>query len=360
MSPVIGIFSLRNDLHALAIQRALRSRRGISCHVFETDDFVHAGRLTWSLDRPPSLRDREGRSVDPRELNLIWWRRAGFPQREHPALGDERDRAFVDNEWKYALHGMLATEFTGVWVNDPERNRRAENKLVQLRAAEACGLRVPRTLVSQDPLAVRRFVAECGREGAIVKAVRGGRRRFLWTMRVQEDALDDAGIELAPAIYQELVPGTQHLRICCFGDDVHCVSLESQELDWRGDLCVPFQVASLDHVTRARVIAVRERLGLRMAIMDAKVTDDGEVVWLEANPQGQFLFAQGMTGVDLIEPFVSFLLGEVVVADSRLRDASWSGLPRAGSADAELTVVVPSPTPERFAVVDRARVVRDR
>jgi glutathione synthase/RimK-type ligase-like ATP-grasp enzyme len=307
MRRTIAIFSLRNDLHALAIQRALRTRPHTACHVFETDDFVHGGRLTWSLDRPPSLRDREGAAVDPRDLDLIWWRRAGFPQREHVALGTDGDRAFVDNEWKYALHGLLSTEFTGVWVNDPERNRRAENKLVQLRAAQECGLRVPRTLVSQDPLAVRRFVAECRAGGAIVKAVRGGRRRFLWTRRVDQSRLDDAGIELAPAIYQELVPGTVHLRICCFGDDVHCVSLKSEDLDWRGDLCVPFRVASLDELTRSRVLALRQRLGLRMAIMDAKVTDDGEFVWLEANPQGQFLFAQGITGVDLIEPFASFL-----------------------------------------------------
>jgi glutathione synthase/RimK-type ligase-like ATP-grasp enzyme len=313
MSSVIGIFSLKNDLHALAIQRALRGRHGTKCHVFETDDFVHAGRLTWAIggaqggDRP-SLRDREGVTVDPRDLDLVWWRRAGFPQRAHPALGDPRDQAFVDNEWKYAVHGMLANAFAGTWVNDPERNRRAENKLVQLQVAASCGLRVPRTLVSQDPVVVRRFVAEHREQGTIVKAVRGGRRRFLWTVRVDESQLDDTEIELSPTIYQELVPGRMHLRICCFGAEVHTFALESQDLDWRGDLCVPFRPVMLDEVTRERVIALRSRLGLRMAIMDAKVTPDGEVVWLEANPQGQFLFAQGITGVDLIEPFAEFLV----------------------------------------------------
>ena len=118
MPHAIGIFSLKDDLHALAVQHALRNQPGTTCHVFETNDFVHAGCLTWSIDgdasvAPPSLRDREGKLVDPRALDLIWWRRVGFPQRDHVALDDASDKAIIDNEWRYALHGTLANEFTG-------------------------------------------------------------------------------------------------------------------------------------------------------------------------------------------------------------------------------------------------------
>lgn len=312
MPTTIGIFSVRNDLHALAIQHALSSRAGVVCHVFETDDFVHAGHLTWSIGgggrgAPPAIRDRAGRIIDVRALDLIWWRRANFPQRDHPALHDPGDKALVDHEWKYALFGMLGNEFMGTWINDPERGRRAENKLVQLQAAVDSGFRVPRTLVSQDPGAVRRFCAECAATGVIVKAVRGTRRRFLWATMVDESRLDDRAIALSPAIYQEFVAGDVHLRICVFGDEVHAFALESKEVDWRGDLCIPCRAVELDSATRRAIAALLRRLGLRMAIMDAKLTSEGEPVWLEANPQGQFLFAQGMTGVDLIESFSSFL-----------------------------------------------------
>ena len=315
MRRTIGIFSLKDDLHALAIEHALRGDSRTACHVFETDDFVHEGRLTWSIgggapSDPAALRDRCGELVELRTLDLIWWRRAGFPQREHHALDDASDRALVDNEWKYALYGALDNEFRGTWINDPQRNRRAENKLVQLRAAVDSGLRVPRTLVSQDPAAVRRFCAESGPRGAIVKAVRGARRRFLWAVRVDESRLDDGSIALSPAIYQELIPGDVHLRICCFGEEIRTFALESAELDWRNDLSVPCREFRLDEESRQRIADVLRRLGLRMAVMDAKLTPDGELVWLEANPQGQFLFVQGMTGVDLIEPFASFLVGE--------------------------------------------------
>jgi hypothetical protein len=47
-------------------------------------------------------------------------------------------------------------------------------------------------------------------------------------------------------------------------------------------------------------------LNLRMGIFDLKVSDDGPV-WLEVNPQGQFLFLEGITGVDLTTLFAKFL-----------------------------------------------------
>jgi hypothetical protein len=38
------------------------------------------------------------------------------------------------------------------------------------------------------------------------------------------------------------------------------------------------------------------------------LTPAGELVWLEVNPQGQFLFLQGITGMPLAEHFADFLI----------------------------------------------------
>jgi glutathione synthase/RimK-type ligase-like ATP-grasp enzyme len=294
--PAIGIFSVTDDLHALAVQHELEAR-GVACHVVETDNVLHAGGLTWTIEHTSRegtslVRSRDGRMLDVRRLDAIWWRRAGYPQRPHPAIPDEADQALVENEWKCALHGMLANAFSGTWINDPALGRRAENKLLQLQAAVTCGWRVPRTLVGQDPAAVRAFCAACSGNGAIVKTVRGARRRFLRAVIVDPSRLDDRSIALSPAIYQEFVPGTRHLRICCFGDAVHGFSISSSEVDWRADAKSRMEPYALDVVTAGMVKALLRRLGLRMAVMDAKLTPEGDVVWLEANPQGQFLFAR--------------------------------------------------------------------
>jgi hypothetical protein len=59
---------------------------------------------------------------------------------------------------------------------------------------------------------------------------------------------------------------------------------------------------------RDRLTSVLDHLGISMAAMDAKIRPDGEMVWLEANPQGQFLFLEGLTGLDLTGRFCEFLI----------------------------------------------------
>lgn len=307
----IGIFSLKDDLHALAIQHRARNVFGVECHVVETNDLARSGGLTWSPGHggiAPVLRSRGGGWFNVGDLDLIWWRRANHPQHSlPPAMGEETGH-LISNEWKHALVGMLTTSFDGVWVSDPERVRAAENKLIQLHAAERAGLRIPRTLVSQDPDTVREFCAELhGR--VIVKSVRGLTQRPLVTVLVDVAALDDECIRLCPAIYQEYVPGSRHLRICCFGDRVLAVAFDSKDLDWRGHLTgVSFHLLELAQTLQQQLKSVLSQLGIRMAIMDAKLGPDGELVWLEANPQGQFLFLEGMSGLDLTTPFCEFLM----------------------------------------------------
>ena len=47
-----------------------------------------------------------------------------------------------------------------------------------------------------------------------------------------------------------------------------------------------------------------------MGVADLKLTPEGHPVWLELNPQGQFLFIEGMTRMDLTGPFCDFLREE--------------------------------------------------
>jgi hypothetical protein len=152
----------------------------------------------------------------------------------------------------------------------------------------------------------------------VVKPVHGTHLAHLLTQPVTETLLDaDAALQLAPAIYQERIPGSRHLRVQCFGGEVYAAQLESADLDWRGNLDIPCTVVELDGQLTARLQVVLRVLDLQMGIFDLKLTDDGDVVWLEVNPQGQFLFVEGLTGQDLTAAFAAFLRREAVQAAGR-------------------------------------------
>jgi hypothetical protein len=66
----------------------------------------------------------------------------------------------------------------------------------------------------------------------------------------------------------------------------------------------------LEAAVERQLSDVLERLRLRMGVADLKITPAGDPVWLELNPQGQFLFLEGLTVLDLTGAFADFLRDE--------------------------------------------------
>jgi hypothetical protein len=308
MSCQIAIFSLKDELHALVAQDALR-KRGVTCHFVATNDLLENGGLAWSRTGSARLRSDEGNWFEVGELDAIWWRRAY--QQQLPRAGIDRDDIlrFATIEWRSALLGALLSDFGGAWINDPYAGRHAEHKIVQLGAARSAGLRIPLTYVGQDPASLRAFCREHGLERMIIKKLQGTAEIPVLTVPItRADLEDDAAIRLCPAIYQAEVPGTRHLRIHVFGARVIAVLLESEALDWRPDLNVPMRRFDLDPCHCERLIAINRTLGLEMSIMDAKLDEDGDLIWLETNPQGAFLFIEALADVALTDALCELLI----------------------------------------------------
>lgn len=115
------------------------------------------GRVSW-----------EGAPLLP---SAVWHRHtdigAGVRDRLHP---DWADQCCFQAELAF---WNAVCELPGLHVDHPYRLRRLPTLVGMLRLARACGLEVPRTLISNDPAQIRSFVAGC-RDGAI-RLAGGGR-----------------------------------------------------------------------------------------------------------------------------------------------------------------------------------------
>jgi hypothetical protein len=307
----IAIFSLRNDLHAYAVLRELNQRPQVDAHFVATDDMLTGGRIRWwqGSDADNAISTFDGAMIGVSDLDAIWWRRVNQPQLGSEAIPDEVTRELVNNEWKAALLGFVFDGFKGTWINDPAKDAIAGNKLYQLNAAARVGLRIPRTLISQDPEVVRSFCHDLGGQ-VIVKKLVGTALRPLATLLLSMDELqDDDALAACPSIYQERIVGRRHLRVNCFGDRAHAFLIETDVLDWRRDLSVPVSRYDLDSATEAQLLRLLRQLGLKMGVMDMMLEEpSGAPVWIELNTQGQFLFGEALTGADLTGSFADFLV----------------------------------------------------
>ena len=145
-------------------------------------------------------------------------------------------------------------------INHPFREQRAAYKPFQLSAARRAGLAIPRTLMSNDPAAIRAFWDSVhGR--CIYKPFTAP----FWTMSetrplTPEDLDDLDTLRHAPIIVQQKIERGLDVRVNIFGDVVFAAAVETHvaeaALDWRMDLTATWR----EHHLPDNVAASLERL----------------------------------------------------------------------------------------------------
>lgn len=311
----IALLTIKKDFHALAVRKYLHDTYDdVDCYIIENDNIATTGGLTWSAqsDFPGYLPSSDGELVKIGDLDAIWWRRV-VPHEKYDLpeyITNEGHIDIIINDTHSSTLGVLLTEFKGKWISHPEPSRTAENKLVQLRAAIQAGLKIPQTLISQNPEHIRQFCAKLNNQ-VVVKALSGTMKGATFARMVEDRLLaSDESLKLCPTIYQEYVTGTQHLRVNCFGRDVRAAMIETEVLDWRGQLESKMGEVELPADLKEKLLKVLDLLGLEMGIFDLKINAEGEPVWLEINPQGQFLFLEGLIDMPLTAAFGDYLYRE--------------------------------------------------
>ena len=303
------ILGSRGDVHVQAVQWALQGQ-GATVQVFDPAGFPSRRALTLALGGAgESLLDEllPGEGLDLRAVRAVWARRP-FPAADLSAVHPE-DAGIVRHEADEVLTGLynlldVALPEQAVWMNPLPSRLRARSKPAQLVLAQRCGLTVPDTLISNDPERIRRF-AQSQAGGLIFKAFRpldwavdAGRRSLPTTALTPALLAQTQAISLCPAIYQPELRKQFELRVLVAGDHVRCVRIDSQAdrltaTDWRLyalGAAVPAQPHELAPEDLARIRRFMQALGLRFGCLDFIVDAQGQLVFLEVNQQGQFLF----------------------------------------------------------------------
>lgn len=265
------------------------------------------------------LRLAGGTWLDLDRCGSGWWRRPR-PFARDPRITDAGEAAWATNETYEAMAGFWdALPIT--WVSPPKAVETAMMKTWQLPAAHSAGLEIPETLVTSDPGEARAFVDRLGPDRVICKAFSATESHWRETRRVgiAEYALLDR-VQLAPVIFQELVPAEVDLRVTIVGEHVFAAAIHSQALpyplDFRLFLDVGRGVSMQPTVLPDDVIEALHRLlkaaGLRYGAIDMRRTPDGRHVFLEVNPAGQWRFVEEVTG----QPITAAVAGLLTALDA--------------------------------------------
>ncbi len=310
------------DFYTIDLVSQALARRGVRPIRFNTDLFPSSIKLSARAgdERTARLFTEAGEQISVTEVRAVWARKLWSPRMAHDL--DERYRLMCVEESIAALEGFLDALHDACWVNDLQRQRAAENKQRQLRLAACAGLRVPRTLVTNDPAAARQFFART--EGqTVAKLLRpiavsmDADKPFVYTSRVREEDLDDAeALRHSPMVFQELIPKACELRVAFVAGETFAGALDASDtsrghIDWRRvatEEC-RWQKAQLPAQVVSGLQALMSELGLVFGAVDLIYTPSGEYVFLEVNPGGEWGMLERDLGLPISEAIAEALLG---------------------------------------------------
>jgi glutathione synthase/RimK-type ligase-like ATP-grasp enzyme len=322
--PSILIITNDHDEHADAVIRELNAR-DVPVFRFHPEEFPHACSL--SLDIRDGRVQGEIRSgahaVALDDVCAAWYRRArNLFEGNRLSLTSEKLDNYVRAQTTATLAALCECLDT-LWVGHPHKLRRAEVKALQLVKASEAGLKTPQTLISNAEAQVRMLVDALGNQECAIKPLvalgvtdANGYRLPLTTTLPAGHSLDS--VAAAPTIFQPYVEKAFELRCVVIGERIFATKIDSQataatRVDWRAGEA-RHEVFALPEQVEASIRRLMASFGLNFASLDMIVTPEGEFVFLELNPNGQWLWLELELGLPLVASMADLLTTHVAAA----------------------------------------------
>lgn len=314
-----------DDVHADKVI-PLIEHSGAEVVRINTDNFSENAEFTLSSDGWAGefrLKD-SGRSFDPVSVSAVWYRKP-VPVRAAHHYAFEQAREFANGEYEALLRSLYGLLDQAFWLSDYWRIRAAGQKLPNLRIAKEIGLRTPRTMVTTSETDARRFAEQCGwnllaKPFALTTFKTEAETNTSWdSFAAPVDCETFAklahSLSKAPVLLQNYVDKLIELRVTIVGRRLFCTSISSQQHefarhDWRA-----VDVEELSHEefdlplsVQEKLLAFNQRFGLEFSTHDLIVDRAGKFVWLECNPNGQWLWIEELTGQPIAQAVAQLLI----------------------------------------------------
>lgn len=248
------------------------------------------------------------------EFSSVWFRRTKLPEID---TKDQGQKLFLLADYEALFDNLYNLINSDKWLSHPKFIDRAENKLYQLQIAKKIGFSIPNTMVTNDHIKLLEFAIK-NRNELVIKPIRQGRIQLsngvktIFTNKVSVEVLDNlAEYDLTPCIVQNDIPKEYELRITVVGNNVFSAKINSQEnintqTDWRKEKN-PFFAYELPNDIKNKCIKLLKELNILFGAIDIIKDKNGNYIFLEINPNGQWAWIEMETGLRISEAIINFL-----------------------------------------------------
>jgi len=314
--------TIAQDEHALALQWVLE-RRGHTADLLLLSEFPASQGLTLALsdEAEQFLASHARHPVKNTTYDGCVIRRRRGPMLSSDLAAE--DAIFARRQADILTDAV--PEFvsnSGLWVNPPDQRLRANNKPAQLKAARGARMAIPDTLISNDPEEILRFVRDHDKvvhkplQPAVWSGPDGSHLTFTGMVTPEDVLRSGQSLALTPTIFQSYVEKAFEVRAVFMGDCCFAARIEAKRggvavVDWRTTYFVgsglPLAHMTLPQDVHEQCRSIMKALGLVFGCFDFCVRPDGQYVFLEVNPMGQFLWMDRHPKFSMLSTFCDFL-----------------------------------------------------
>jgi hypothetical protein len=291
---------IERDVEVLLLNRHRRDSITVGCSGEEIE-------LSYEID---------SKRIDLAAVDSVWWRLKPATSAEFSGGTASQEEAFRWHEWRHLLSALPFLLPRAKWVNEQNAHVSASKKIRQLLLAKRVGLRIPDTIITNSARDCLPLFEKHKR--VIYKTLSSfliPPDKIIFTTEVtREDVLaDEDAIALAPCLFQGYVEKSHEVRVTIVGSRVFTIRIDSQEavetkIDWRRDQARQmYSLTELTPDTERRLLEFHRRAGLSYGAYDFIVRPNGEEVFVECNPGGQWLWLERATGCAISEELAVLL-----------------------------------------------------
>lgn len=259
---------------------------------------------------------KNGLEMYGHQITAIWERRPEIPS-ELPFKSEMEE---INKHNIEEAHGFLS--FIRYYLKDIYsigsivEDRPASSKMLQLSIARQLGMCVPDTCFSNEKspiaqLAERHQYLSLKPISNSYVYLNGEQEYVFYSQKAaSQDLLQqpEEAFTQTVSFVQNYVEKAYELRITVINQDVIACKIDSQiqdddkgKIDWRQgyDYNLKHEIVELPENIRQFCLAFLQRMKLNFGCFDFIVTPEGEYVFLECNPNGQWLWIEMETGYDI-------------------------------------------------------------
>lgn len=319
---MILIITNKLDPHVDVVIQCLKTKDADFIR-FNTEDFPQRCSFSWQttdsvIDGQLSLPG--GHKILLSQISSCWYRRPSPPIASKDLITPQT-KEFAEDELTTLLKGLWTYLSGCFWISYPPKIHQAESKIYNLKLATEIGFFIPRTLVTNDPQEAKDFFYAC--QGKVINKVLGKGQveylrdyYFVYTHKVLPEDLDRIGsVKYVPTLFQEYIPKSVEIRVTVVGDKAFSCEIHSQASpktvdDWRHyDLDKVKHIAhQLPESIKSLCLKMAKELDLNFATLDLILTPDNNYVFLELNPNGQWLWIEQLTGLPISSAISNLLI----------------------------------------------------